>query len=158
MHCQTPRAPRLCRMRRQARHATLCAGVLGSVLTLLSMQACQRVDTATGWAPVSLASAAYLPDCVFRARVKSALLHSPVQHSIYIGVDVRQGVVLLSGRVDRFVFIPGMAYAAMAHARRDEGIEPTTPSAPDALVALLSSPLPAGHAGASVEPDLQPCP
>eukprot|EP01034_Spumella_vulgaris_P032153 gene32153-39709_t len=37
---------------------------------------------------------------VLTSRVKAALLLSPVQNSAYIGVDVRQGVVLLSGRVD----------------------------------------------------------
>jgi hypothetical protein len=163
MRRQIPHIQRLRRSRGQVGSAALCGGVLA----LLALQGCQRVDTATAWAPVSPQAGAYLEDGVLASRVKAALLLSPVQNSAYIGVDVRQGVVLLSGRVDdatqrdlavfvaqsvrgvhkvsSFIFVPGVAYAAMDYGRHDEGVEAAQAS-PDDFPAL-SSPLAADDAG-----------
>ena len=163
MRRQKKHIQRLRRTRRRARSVALCGGVLA----LLALQGCQHVDTTTSWALVSPAPSAYLEDSVLTSRVKAALLLSPVQNSIYIGVDVRQGVVLLSGRVDdatqrdlavfvaqsvrgvhkvdSFIFMPGVAYAAMDYGRPDEGLE-AAQSTPDDLP-TLSSPLAADDAG-----------
>lgn len=172
MRRQKTHIQRLRRTRRHTRSVALCGGVLA----LLALQGCQHVDTTTSWAPVGPAPSAYLEDSVLTSRVKAALLLSPVQNSIYIGVDVRQGVVLLSGRVDdatqrdlavfvaqsvrgvhkvnSFIFMPGIAYAATDYGRPDEG--EAAQSVPGDLP-VLSSPLAADDTGSrSYSPTVSP--
>lgn len=76
--------------------SAMATAVLASVLLL---QSCKRAEMGASWTPASASPSAYLEDSVLTSRVKAALLLSPVSHSINIGVESHQGVVLLSGMV-----------------------------------------------------------
>lgn len=76
--------------------SAMATAVLASVLLL---QSCKRAELGASWIPASASPSAYLEDSVLTSRVKAALLLSPVSHSINIGVESHQGVVLLSGMV-----------------------------------------------------------
>lgn len=90
-------------------HGSLCAVLV--VLTLLPLLSCKRSDMVTPWTPTSPSPVAYLEDSVITARVRAALVLSPVVNSYNISVESHQGVVLLSGmaadplQIDLAVFV-----------------------------------------------------
>ncbi len=71
---------------------------LASLLLLLG---CKGTEVADSWEPLisTTKTDQHTQDSVLNARVKEALVRSPVTHAVDIGVDSHQGVVLLSGMV-----------------------------------------------------------
>ena len=67
------------------------------VVSLVLLQGCNGADVVSQKAPTILTSSVFLEDSVLTSRVKAALLMSPVEGSINIGVESHRGVVLLSG-------------------------------------------------------------
>lgn len=90
-------------------HGSLCAVLV--VLTLLPLLSCKRSVMVTQWTPISPSPVAYLEDSVITARVRAALVLSPVVNSYNISVESHQGAVLLSGmaadplQIDLAVFV-----------------------------------------------------
>ena len=90
-------------------NGSLCAVLV--VLTLLPLLSCKRSDMVTQWTPTSPSPVAYLEDSVITARVRAALVLSPVVNSYNISVESHQGVVLLSGmaadplQIDLAIFV-----------------------------------------------------
>ena len=98
-------------------HSPLSHSILGTLIVafaaMVFLQSCNTTD------PVDAVSAAVSPylgleeDAALNARIKAALLLSPVSESFNIAVDSHQGVVLLSGKVadatqrDLAIFVTG---------------------------------------------------
>lgn len=76
------------------------AGAMVGVFLLVAVPGCQWGDGAALLPPDMSAIEATLDDGVLTARVKAALLLSPLAGSTAIAVDVIKGAVLLSGPVD----------------------------------------------------------
>lgn len=76
------------------------AGAMVGVFLLVAVPGCQWGDGVALLPPDITAIEATLDDGVLTARVKAALLLSPVIGSTGIGVDVIKGAVLLSGPAD----------------------------------------------------------
>lgn len=80
-----------------ARLGACLAGALVGVFLIVAVPGCQWGSGATLLPPGITAIEATLDDSVLAARVKAALLLSPVVGSTGIAVDVIKGAVLLSG-------------------------------------------------------------
>ena len=110
------------------------SGVFLGVLAMVSLQGCRRTEMVSTMELPSPASAVYVEDSVLTSRVRAALTLSPVQRSINIHIESRQGVVLLSGTVadktqmDLAVFVaqtvPGVS--RVDSLMLSAGTEPTT--------------------------------
>ena len=83
-----------------ARLGACLAGALVGVFLIVAVPGCQWSDGAALLPPVITAIETTLDDSVLMARVKAALLLSPVVGSTGIAVDVIKGAVLLSGPTD----------------------------------------------------------
>lgn len=87
------------------------SGALLGALAVMSLQGCKRIEMATPKVPAKPSPTAYVDDSVLTARVRAALLRSPVVNSFNIGIETHEGVVLLSGmavnttQIDLAVFV-----------------------------------------------------
>jgi hyperosmotically inducible protein len=87
------------------------SGALLGALAVMSLHGCKRIDMVGDFALTSPSPTAYLEDSVLTSRVRAALILSPVENGINIGVETHQGMVLLTGKaanptqIDLAVFV-----------------------------------------------------
>lgn len=73
------------------------SGALLGALAVMALQGCKRDDILAAPAPSSPPPTTYLEDQVLTLKIRTALLLSPVLHSVNVGVQSHGGAVLLSG-------------------------------------------------------------